>query len=145
MKKIYEVTKIPVVQHKNCNTSYTRIGKVKLLIKHWSFFFNKKRTFFSFFKKLYDLTITHVFIHRNHNYFVRILATFLNNSTGPENWPGICKTGKKQSPIDIVTENAVRQDLGALKFSRYDFAFSGWVTNTGHSGKTIFRYICIFR
>ncbi|XP_011152005.3 putative carbonic anhydrase 3 isoform X1 [Harpegnathos saltator] len=52
---------------------------------------------------------------------------------GPKNWPGICTTGKKQSPIDIVTEDAIRLDLGALKFDRYDFAFSGWITNTGHS------------
>ncbi|XP_032666779.1 putative carbonic anhydrase 3 isoform X2 [Odontomachus brunneus] len=52
---------------------------------------------------------------------------------GPENWTGICKTGKKQSPIDIVTDEAIRSDLGALKFDRYDFAFPGTVTNTGHS------------
>ncbi|XP_011882022.1 PREDICTED: carbonic anhydrase 2-like [Vollenhovia emeryi] len=52
---------------------------------------------------------------------------------GPENWTGICKTGKKQSPIDIVTEDALRLDLGALKFDRYDFAFSGMLTNNGHS------------
>lgn len=47
----------------------------------------------------------------------------------------MCKTGKKQSPIDIVTEDAIRMDLGALKFDRYDFAFTGALTNTGHSGK----------
>nr|XP_012234178.1 PREDICTED: carbonic anhydrase 2-like isoform X2 [Linepithema humile] len=52
---------------------------------------------------------------------------------GPENWPGICTTGKKQSPIDIVTEDAIRVDLGALKFNRYDFAFHGILINNGHS------------
>ncbi|XP_011688665.1 PREDICTED: carbonic anhydrase-like isoform X2 [Wasmannia auropunctata] len=52
---------------------------------------------------------------------------------GPKNWPGICRTGKKQSPIDIVTEDAIRVDLGALKFHRYDFAFHGMIMNTGHS------------
>lgn len=62
-------------------------------------------------------------------------SKFLNISTGPDNWPGMCTTGKKQSPIDIVTEDAVRFDLGALKFDRYDFAFSGMIINTGHSGK----------
>ncbi|KYM99035.1 Carbonic anhydrase 2, partial [Cyphomyrmex costatus] len=51
----------------------------------------------------------------------------------PENWPGICATGKKQSPIDIVTEDAIRIDLGALKFNRYDFAFPSTMINTGHS------------
>ncbi|KAL6259510.1 hypothetical protein P5V15_009428 [Pogonomyrmex californicus] len=52
---------------------------------------------------------------------------------GPNNWPGICTTGKKQSPINIATEDAERIDLGALKFNRYDFAFSGDLINTGHS------------
>ncbi|XP_012529632.1 carbonic anhydrase [Monomorium pharaonis] len=52
---------------------------------------------------------------------------------GPENWPGICKTGKRQSPIDIVTEDAIRIDLGALKFNRYDFAFPAILFNNGHS------------
>ncbi|KAL0114660.1 hypothetical protein PUN28_011745 [Cardiocondyla obscurior] len=51
----------------------------------------------------------------------------------PQNWPGVCKTGKKQSPIDIVTEDAIRTDLGALKFDRYDFAFTGTLVNNGHS------------
>ncbi|KAL6427637.1 hypothetical protein ACFW04_008836 [Cataglyphis niger] len=52
---------------------------------------------------------------------------------GPKSWPGMCRTGKKQSPIDIVTEDAIRIDLGALKFDRYDFAFSGTLTNNGHT------------
>ncbi|XP_077262128.1 LOW QUALITY PROTEIN: carbonic anhydrase [Temnothorax americanus] len=52
---------------------------------------------------------------------------------GPENWPGICTTGKKQSPIDIVTDDAIRIDLGALKTYRYDFAFPSTLINTGHS------------
>ncbi|XP_014485861.1 PREDICTED: putative carbonic anhydrase 3 isoform X2 [Dinoponera quadriceps] len=55
------------------------------------------------------------------------------SENGPDNWPGLCTAGKKQSPIDIVTEDTVRFDLGALKFDRYDFAFSGMVINTGHS------------
>ncbi|CAL1682740.1 unnamed protein product [Lasius platythorax] len=52
---------------------------------------------------------------------------------GPKSWPGMCTTGKKQSPIDIVTEDAIRIDLGALKFDRYDFAFSGTMINNGHT------------
>ncbi|XP_070164806.1 carbonic anhydrase 2-like isoform X2 [Polyergus mexicanus] len=52
---------------------------------------------------------------------------------GPKSWPEMCTTGKKQSPIDIVTEDAIRIDLGALKFDRYDFAFSGTLTNNGHT------------
>ncbi|CAL7948701.1 unnamed protein product [Xylocopa violacea] len=52
---------------------------------------------------------------------------------GPVRWPGLCMTGKKQSPINIATENTIKIDLGALKFKRYDFAFYGKVTNNGHS------------
>ncbi|XP_029035129.2 carbonic anhydrase 1 isoform X2 [Osmia bicornis bicornis] len=54
---------------------------------------------------------------------------------GPEHWPGLCTIGKKQSPINVVTEDAVKTDLGKLKFIRYSFAFSVEVTNNGHSVK----------
>jgi len=63
-----------------------------------------------------------------------MLLKFINN-VGPKNWTGSCTTGKKQSPIDIVTDDAIRIDLGALKFNRYDFAFPSIIINTGHSGK----------
>ncbi|XP_017794495.1 PREDICTED: putative carbonic anhydrase 3 [Habropoda laboriosa] len=52
---------------------------------------------------------------------------------GPTHWPGLCIQGKKQSPIAIVPEDTIKTDLGALKFIRYDFAFSGKITNNGHS------------
>ncbi|XP_076162243.1 putative carbonic anhydrase 3 [Ptiloglossa arizonensis] len=52
---------------------------------------------------------------------------------GPKHWPGLCITGNKQSPINIVTEDTIKTDLGALKFIRYDFAFSGTIINNGHS------------
>lgn len=60
---------------------------------------------------------------------------FLNNFAGPSNWPGICATGKKQSPIDIVTENAVKSDFAAVKFNRYNLAYPATLENNGHSGK----------
>nr|XP_050853885.1 putative carbonic anhydrase 3 [Vespula vulgaris] len=52
---------------------------------------------------------------------------------GPDNWPGQCKTGKKQSPINIVTVNTIKKDLGELNFIRYDHSFTGMVTNNGHT------------
>ncbi|XP_076545964.1 carbonic anhydrase 1 isoform X2 [Osmia lignaria lignaria] len=58
---------------------------------------------------------------------------------GPKHWPGLCTTGKKQSPINIVTEDAVKTDLGELKFIKYSFAFAGDVTNNGHSVKIQIR------
>ncbi|XP_011257615.1 carbonic anhydrase isoform X2 [Camponotus floridanus] len=52
---------------------------------------------------------------------------------GPKTWSELCATGRRQSPINIVTEDAIRIDLGALKFDRYDFAFSGKLINNGHT------------
>ncbi|XP_006619068.1 carbonic anhydrase 6-like isoform X2 [Apis dorsata] len=52
---------------------------------------------------------------------------------GPTYWPGLCVTGKKQSPINIVTEDTINTDIGELKFIRYDFAFECKITNNGHS------------
>jgi len=68
-----------------------------------------------------------------------VSAQVSRDSAGPKNWPGVCSTGSKQSPIDIITEDAVRTDLGALKFHRYDFAFSSSLINNGHSGERIDR------
>lgn len=54
---------------------------------------------------------------------------------GPEHWPGLCTTGKRQSPINIATEDIVKTDLGPLKFIRYNTGFNGKITNNGHSGR----------
>ncbi|XP_012266640.2 carbonic anhydrase 1 [Athalia rosae] len=51
---------------------------------------------------------------------------------GPDSWEGLCNTGEYQSPIDIVTDDAVKTDLSSLKFTKYDFAFRADVINTGH-------------
>lgn len=56
---------------------------------------------------------------------------------GPDKWPGICTKGKKQSPINIETDDTVKTDLRPLKFVRYDYAFSGSVTNTGHTAQIV--------
>ncbi|XP_012529629.1 putative carbonic anhydrase 3 isoform X2 [Monomorium pharaonis] len=56
-----------------------------------------------------------------------------SGENGPENWRGICTTGQKQSPINIVTKDVIIIDLGALKFNRYDVAFPATFTNNGHS------------
>ncbi|KAK0089941.1 hypothetical protein PV326_004277, partial [Microctonus aethiopoides] len=52
---------------------------------------------------------------------------------GPGTWPDLCQSGKRQSPIDILTDHTLKVDLGSLKFIRYDYAYSGFVTNTGHN------------
>lgn len=53
---------------------------------------------------------------------------------GPTHWPGICTTGAKQSPINIVTADTVKADLDQLKFIRYDEPADVKVVNNGHSG-----------
>ena len=46
-------------------------------------------------------------------------------------WPGICTTGNRQSPINIITEDAESGDLTALKFnSLYDYPLNGEFENT---------------
>ncbi|XP_015114974.1 putative carbonic anhydrase 3 isoform X3 [Diachasma alloeum] len=56
-----------------------------------------------------------------------------SGENGPDNWGPTCTTGKHQSPIDIVSEDAIKDDLGSLKFIRYDFAYEGKLLNNGHS------------
>lgn len=68
-------------------------------------------------------------------YFVRNNPFPFLLRLGPTYWPGLCVTGKKQSPINIVTEDTINTDIGELKFIRYDFAFECKITNNGHSGK----------
>ena len=58
---------------------------------------------------------------------------------GAENWPGVCKSGKKQSPIDI---KGATQDkaLGAFDLTNYDEKIKGTFTveNDGHGFKVSF-------
>lgn len=76
-----------------------------------------------------------LFITFRYNSWILKSKMFINIVIGPEKWQGICATGKKQSPIDIETEETIIVDSDALKFNRYDLAFQGTLTNTGHSGK----------
>ncbi|XP_044580921.1 putative peptidyl-tRNA hydrolase PTRHD1 isoform X3 [Cotesia glomerata] len=59
------------------------------------------------------------------------------DENGPNNWPGLCKNGKRQSPINIETDNTLKDDLGSLKFLHYDYAFTGILTNTGHNASEV--------
>ena len=54
---------------------------------------------------------------------------------GPANWTGDCKTGQRQSPIDINSTEAVYdQDLGEFELKNYDtkLTFDFTVANNGH-------------
>ncbi|KAH0554908.1 putative carbonic anhydrase 3 isoform X1 [Cotesia glomerata] len=66
------------------------------------------------------------------------------DENGPNNWPGLCKNGKRQSPINIETDNTLKDDLGSLKFLHYDYAFTGILTNTGHNVQITLSGVPIF-
>ncbi|KAM0725606.1 Carbonic anhydrase 6 [Formica fusca] len=63
---------------------------------------------------------------------------------GPSNWPGTCATGKKQSPIDIVTKNVIKSDGAALNFNRYNLAFPATLDNNGHSVQIVLHGIPVY-
>lgn len=58
---------------------------------------------------------------------------------GPSHWPGVCQSGKKQSPIDI---RGATQDksLGAFTLTNYDSKINDSFTvfNDGHGFKVTF-------
>ena len=54
---------------------------------------------------------------------------------GPANWTGVCKTGKRQSPIDIKSAEAVYDKaLGEFELKNYDkkLDLNFTVFNNGH-------------
>ena len=54
--------------------------------------------------------------------------------SGPHHWQGVCKEGRAQSPIDIVTSEHV--SLPEWEFDQYDQDLSNiQITNNGHSIK----------
>ena len=55
---------------------------------------------------------------------------------GPANWTGDCKTGKRQSPIDIKSAEAVYdKDLGEFELTNYNkkLPLNFTVENNGHA------------
>ena len=54
---------------------------------------------------------------------------------GPDHWPGVCKNGERQSPIDIKSSNAVYDNaLGKFELKNYDtkLSLNFTVSNNGH-------------
>ncbi|XP_068680108.1 carbonic anhydrase 1-like [Montipora foliosa] len=61
--------------------------------------------------------------------------------SGPDNWDGVCQSGKKQSPIDIDTSTVTYDSaLGDFTLSNYDTKPSEnfTIANTNHSLKVSF-------
>ncbi|XP_078047012.1 putative carbonic anhydrase 3 [Augochlora pura] len=51
----------------------------------------------------------------------------------PAHWPGLCATGKQQSPIDISSKSLVRKDFCELTFRNYEDTYNADIVNNGHS------------
>lgn len=59
---------------------------------------------------------------------------------GPDHWPGVCKNGKRQSPINIKSSEAVYDKaLGEFTLQNYDqqFGFDFTIKNTGSALKVL--------
>ena len=63
-----------------------------------------------------------------------------HNHEDQENWTGTCKTGKRQSPIDIKSEytNAIRQKHHTLRFNGYTKQVDASIKNNGHTVQVTF-------
>ena len=66
---------------------------------------------------------------------VQSLHTKYINYSAQEKWPGACTTGRKQSPINVITSDVkCNTSLTALQLSNeYYHKMSGTVENNGHS------------
>ena len=74
-----------------------------------------------------------------HNRFAH-LASYgpSNSSLGPDNWDGVCATGRKQSPIDIKTNTAMYDsNLGGFTLVNYDTTQAGVNFTAKNDGTTL--------
>lgn len=51
----------------------------------------------------------------------------------PEEWPETCRTGQRQSPINIVEKDAIRLPIPALRFN-YSYTGRVLIATNGHTG-----------
>lgn len=58
-----------------------------------------------------------------------------------QDWPGMCRTGKKQSPIDIRSGDVQRVNMTELRFHNYDRTGQFCVTATGNTGTFLGRSV----
>jgi len=64
----------------------------------------------------------------------------LQDPHGPEHWGQDCKTGSKQSPIDIHDKEVEKSMMSSLEFTNYEVApQSMQLLNNGHTVKLIFK------
>ncbi|KAJ9596926.1 hypothetical protein L9F63_012051 [Diploptera punctata] len=61
---------------------------------------------------------------------------------GPEDWPGMCQTGTRQSPIDLDPEITVPGTFEPLVLLHYDRKANASITNNGHTVKLTLDQPC---
>lgn len=65
-----------------------------------------------------------------------------------EDWGGMCAAGKRQSPVDLAHEAAIKGEYPGFIFQSYDAPMkSPIVVNNGHSSKwqAVSLYYCFYR
>lgn len=61
---------------------------------------------------------------------------------GQEEWGGQCRSGRRQSPIDLAKDAAIMGRYSSLVFRSYDSVLkNAKIRNTGHSCKLKSAYI----
>lgn len=70
----------------------------------------------------------------------KILFYFkMKTETDSEDWGGICAAGKRQSPVDLAHDAAIKGEYPGFIFHNYDIAMKNpQIVNNGHSSKFIF-------
>lgn len=63
-------------------------------------------------------------------------AQTVANSLDPDEWDSLdddslCSSGSKQSPIDIITDDVVPEDIGSVTGLLFDHDLEGSIVNTG--------------
>lgn len=70
------------------------------------------------------------------NNFVLMIQFFLFCPLDNEDWGGMCAAGKRQSPVDLAHEAAIKGEYPGFIFQSYDAPMkSPIVVNNGHSSK----------
>jgi carbonic anhydrase len=66
-----------------------------------------------------------------YKYFKRIVLF-----SGPDEWPGMCQAGARQSPVDLDPKTVVPGHFEPLVLLNYDRKMAANMTNNGHTGKS---------
>lgn len=60
-----------------------------------------------------------------------------DKENGPHKWGGVCKTGRRQSPVDFRSYEIEIAPLDPLEFINYDLDGTIDLKNNGHTGELL--------